>query len=162
MKTRKKELVLGGVVIAGALLFLIFNATRANTQYFQTVAEILAQADGASDRTYRVSGAVVGETIVYDTETETLRFTIADVPASMDEVEQQGGLAAVLHQAVVDPENLRLEVVYSGPVPDLMRDEAQAILTGTMGADGKFHAEELLLKCPSKYDSELPSAAGTG
>jgi cytochrome c-type biogenesis protein CcmE len=38
-----------------------------------------------------------------------------------------------------------------------MRDEAQAIITGHLGTDGVFHADELLLKCPTKYQEAVPS-----
>ena len=29
-------------------------------------------------------------------------------------------------------------------------------MTGQMGEDGVFHAEELLLKCPTKYEEAVP------
>jgi len=47
--------------------------------------------------------------------------------------------------AVTDPTDRRLSVIYNGPKPDLMRDEAQAIITGHLDSDGVFHADELLL-----------------
>jgi cytochrome c-type biogenesis protein CcmE len=50
-------------------------------------------------------------------------------------------------------------VVYVGVKPDLMRNEAQAIMTGHLGADGIFYAEELLLKCPTKYEEAVPEQA---
>jgi cytochrome c-type biogenesis protein CcmE len=71
-------------------------------------------------------------------------------------------LAAVLHQAVNDPAARRLQVVYVGPKPDLLRDEAQAIVTGRLGDDGVFYADELLLKCPTRYEEALPSQAAQG
>jgi len=37
-------------------------------------------------------------------------------------------------------------VEYVGPKPDLLKDEAQAIVTGKLGEDGVFYADELLLK----------------
>jgi cytochrome c-type biogenesis protein CcmE len=40
-----------------------------------------------------------------------------------------------------------------------MRDEAQAIMTGRLGSDGIFYAEELLLKCPTKYEEAVPEQA---
>jgi cytochrome c-type biogenesis protein CcmE len=67
----------------------------------------------------------------------------------------------VLHKAVTDPTAERLEIVYYGVRPDLMRDEAQAIMTGKMGDDGVFYAEELLLKCPTKYEDAVPDQAGS-
>jgi cytochrome c-type biogenesis protein CcmE len=50
-----------------------------------------------------------------------------------------------------------MQAVYMGPKPDLLRDEAQAIMTGHVGDDGVFYADELLLKCPTKYEEAVPS-----
>jgi cytochrome c-type biogenesis protein CcmE len=44
----------------------------------------------------------------------------------------------------------------------MLRDEAQAIVTGRMAADGIFHADELLLKCPTKYQEAVPSQVTGG
>lgn len=107
-------------------------------------------------REIRISGAVIGDTISYDPETLTLKFTIAHTPGDQKEVDAQGGLAAVLYQAVNDPNAKRLQVVYEGVKPDLLRHEAQAIMTGKVGEDGVFYAEELLLKCPTKYEDAVP------
>jgi len=38
----------------------------------------------------------------------------------------------------------------------LLKDEAQAIMTGHLGEDGIFYADELLLKCPTKYEEAVP------
>ena len=110
----------------------------------------------------RISGAVIGDLIQYDPETLTLNFTIAHTPGDQKEVDAQGGLAAVLHAAVADPNAARLQVVYKGVKPDLLRNEAQAIMTGKVGDDGVFYANELLLKCPTKYEEALPEQAGNG
>jgi cytochrome c-type biogenesis protein CcmE len=91
-----------------------------------------------------------------------LSFDIAHVPGDNAAIEMGGGLAAVLHAAVTDPTRTRLTIVYNGPKPDLLRDEAQAIVTGHLGEDGLFHADELLLKCPTKYQEAIPSQVVTG
>jgi cytochrome c-type biogenesis protein CcmE len=52
--------------------------------------------------------------------------------------------------------------LYTGPRPDLLRHEAQAIVTGRMGEDGVFYADELLLKCPTRYEEEIPLQAEEG
>lgn len=78
----------------------------------------------------------------------------------MNEIDARGGLAKVLHEAVTDPNATRMKVIYEGPKPDLLRNEAQAIMTGRIGPDGVFHADELLLKCPSRYSDEVPSQSG--
>ena len=62
----------------------------------------------------------------------------------------------MLHDAVTDPNRTRLLVVYNGPKPDLLRDEAQAIMTGQIDESGVFYADELLLKCPTKYEDAVP------
>jgi cytochrome c-type biogenesis protein CcmE len=100
---------------------------------------------------------VVGDSIQYDPQTLALSFTIANVPADNKQIEAQGGLATVLHDAVTDPARTRMQTVYMGPKPDLLRDEAQAIMTGHIGDDGVFYADELLLKCPTKYEEAVPS-----
>ncbi len=65
----------------------------------------------------------------------------------------------MLADAVADPSRQRVPVLYIGPKPDLLRGEAQAIMTGTLGADGIFYADELLLKCPTKYQEAVPDQA---
>ena len=53
----------------------------------------------------------------------------------------------------------KVKVVYNGAKPDMLKDEAQAILTGKLDSEGVFIAEELLLKCPTKYEEALPEQA---
>jgi len=113
-------------------------------------------------RDLKIAGAVIGDSIQYEADTLTLSFTIANVPGDMDEIERAGGLAEALHRAVSDPNAQRLQVVYVGPMPDLLRDEAQAIVTGRLGEDGVFYADELLLKCPTRYEEEIPLQAQEG
>jgi cytochrome c-type biogenesis protein CcmE len=121
-----------------------------------TVDELKARGQSVVDKNLRVSGAVIGDTIQYDAQSLTLSFDVAQVTGDNKEIEAQGGLAAVLHQAVIDPSRNRVKIVYVGPKPDLLRDEAQAIVTGHLGPDGVFYADELLLKCPTKYEEAVP------
>lgn len=158
----RTKFILGGILIAAAVIYLIVTSTQAAAQYYLTIDELIVKGDTVRDRDVKLSGAVIGETISYDMESLTLRFTIANVPADSDEIEAAGGLAEVLHQAVLDPNANRLEVVYIGPMPDLLRHEAQAIVTGRIGEDGVFEADELLLKCPTRYEDEVPSQVVEG
>jgi len=157
---RINKFVIGGVLILGAVVFLIWTSTAANAEYFLTINELNAKGSSIVDRNLRVSGAVIGDSIQYDAPNLTLNFEVADVPADNAVLEQQGGLAEALHQAVIDPARARMKVVYVGPKPDLLRNEAQAIMTGHMGADGTFYAEELLLKCPTRYEEAVPAQSG--
>ena len=152
----RSKFIIGGLLILAAVVYLIFSSTQQAAEYFMTVDEIKAQGDSVLDRNLRLSGAVIGDSIQYDPQTLTLSFDVAHVPGDNSEIEAQGGLAAVLHAAILDPSRARIKVVYVGPMPDLLRNEAQAIMTGHLGADGIFYAEELLLKCPTKYEEAVP------
>jgi len=157
----KVKFFIGGLMIVAAVVFLIVSSLQNASQYFLTVEELNAKGAEMLGREVRVSGAVLGDSIEYDSSTLTLKFTIAHTPGDQAEVDSQGGLAAVLHAAVVDPNSERLNVVYEGVKPDLLQNEAQAIMTGKMGEDGVFYAEELLLKCPTKYEEAVPKQAGS-
>jgi cytochrome c-type biogenesis protein CcmE len=156
----RAKFILGGLLILAAVVYLIASSTQASAEYFVTVDEIKTKGSSVIDKNLRLSGAVLGDSISYDPQTLTLTFTVVHVPGDNADIEAQGGLAEVLHQAVEDPTRSRIQVVYVGPKPDLLRHEAQAIMTGHLGADGIFYAEELLLKCPTKYEEAVPEQAG--
>jgi len=153
---RHTKLIIAGLVIVLAIIYLIVSSTQATAQYFLTVDEVIVKGSTITGKDIRLSGAVVGDTIQYDPHALTLTFSIAHVPGDNKEINEQGGLAKVLHDAVIDPDRTRLHVVYHGPKPDLLRDEAQAIITGSLDETGVFQAQELLLKCPTKYEEALP------
>lgn len=157
-----RKFIIGGLLIAAAIVYLIVSSTQAAAQYYLTIDELDARAESVQDRDLKISGAVDGDTIRYEADSLTLSFTIANVPGDLDEIEKAGGLAKILHQAVNDPASKRLDVVYIGPKPDLLRHEAQAIVTGRLGEDGVFYADELLLKCPTRYEDEVPQQAEAG
>lgn len=149
------KFLIGGFVVLAVAVWLVFSSTLASAQYFYTVDELLALGDEAVGRPSRISGAVLGDPedmIKYDLETLDMRFFIAHMPADRQELEDLGGLAQALHEAVNDPSRARLEIVFNGEKPDLLKHEAEAIVTGTLGEDGVFYADELLLKCPTRYD----------
>lgn len=159
MGSGRLKFIIGGAFIIAAVAYLIFSSMNANAEFFMTVDEVQAKGQDAVGRNLRISGAVVGSTIQYDPQTMSLTFEIANVPGKNAEIEAEGGLALVLHEAVSDPTRTRVTVVYHGARPDLLRDEAQAIATGQLGEDGIFYADELLLKCPTKYEQALPDQA---
>ncbi len=158
MSSRMK-LFLGGFVILAAVGFLIVSSTQASAQFFMTIDELGAKGPSIVDHNVTVSGAVLGDSITYDPKTLSVTFTVANVPGDNAEIEKEGGLGKVLHEAVIDPNRSRLKVVYQGAKPDLLRNEAQAVMTGHLGTDGVFYASELLLKCPTKYEQAIPQQA---
>lgn len=155
----RAKFLVGGLLIIAAVVYLIVSSTQASAQYFLTVEEAILQSEAVAGRDLRISGAVIGDTIEYDPQTLTLKFMVAHVPGDNKEIEAQGGLAEVLHAAVIDESRPRMQVVYTGVKPDLLRNEAQAIMTGRLNEGGVFQADELLLKCPTKYEEAVPEQA---
>ena len=162
MMQGRAKFIVGGVILLAAVVYLIATNLIGQQQYFITVDALLKNQAEYANRSARISGVVIGDTISYDGH--TLKFVIANVPDSIQEVKDDGGLADVLHQSATDPNASRITVIVQDqPKPDLLKNEAQAIVTGKLGADGVFHADELLLKCPTRYQDALPSqAAQTG
>jgi cytochrome c-type biogenesis protein CcmE len=156
----RAKFYVGGLIIVAAIVYLIASGVAQTAQFFLTVDELRAKGTEIVGRDVRVSGAVLGESIQYDPKTLKLSFTVANVTNSNQEIEQAGGLAEVLYQAVNNPNATRMQVIYTGPKPDLLRHEAQAIMTGTLREDGVFEAHELLLKCPTRYEDAVPSQSG--
>jgi cytochrome c-type biogenesis protein CcmE len=173
--SKNTKIILGVVVVVAALgicrflvglgmlgtsvLFGIESSANSSVQYFITVSELMNEKDKMLNKPVRVSGAVIGDSIMFDEASGTLSFLVADVPADYEEVEQQGGLVAVLENAVNDPARQRIEIVYVGEKPELLRNMSQAIMTGELHSDGRFYAEELLLRCPSRYEEAVPDQA---
>jgi cytochrome c-type biogenesis protein CcmE len=156
-KSNRLKFIIGGGLFLVAVVFMVISATRATAEFFMTVGELQEYNDDLEGQNLRISGAVIGDSIQYDVATGQLEFIIAHIPGDQDEIRAAGGLSYVLHRAVADPDNPRLRILYQGSPPDMLRDEAQAILTGTLNPGGDFLAEELLLKCPSKYEEALPN-----
>ena len=156
---QRTKFYIGGALILAAVVYLLVSSTQASAEYFLTINEVKAKGDSIVGKSLRLSGAVLGDTIKYDSQTLELTFDIAHVSGDNAEIEKEGGLAEVLYQAVNDPSRQRLTIHYVGAQPDLLRGEAQAIATGKLGEDGIFYADEILLKCPTKYEEAVPDQA---
>jgi len=95
----QSKFIFGGALIAVMVGYLIVSSIRGATAYYLTVEEV--KAKGPSERTVRVAGTVVGDSIEWNAQELTLKFKIAD---------DSGSLA----------------VIYHGPRPDMLRDGAEA------------------------------------
>lgn len=123
----------GGGLLLVAVALLIVNGVRSASQYYLTVSELRARAAALQGRPIRLSGIVDGGTIRYDPETLHIEFGLVERVADIGKGQP-------------------LKVVYRGAKPDLLQNEAQAIVEGTLGPDGVFYAQNLLLKCPTRYE----------
>lgn len=148
--TNRFKFLIAGALILAAVAYLIVTSTLDNQRYFITIEELVTDSQYLG-QTVRVSGAVMGDTIQFDSRELNLDFTVAHIPQETDD------LAHTLYLAANNPNSVQVPVHVSNEVmPDLLQHEAQAILTGHLAEDGIFYADELLLKCPSRYEEAVP------
>ena len=144
------KFLVGGVLILAAVTYLIISSTTAGARYFITVKELVNDSQYVG-KTIRISGAVIGTTIAYDDKNLVMDFAIANIPADYTD------LSKALYESVNDPNSIRIPIHIVGQVkPDLLKHEAQAILTGSLDKNGVFQATELLLKCPTRFQEANP------
>jgi cytochrome c-type biogenesis protein CcmE len=126
---KKIKFIVGGVIIALAIAYLIYAGVQNSAAYFFTVDELYAKGAVMENRPVRVSGKV---------DAATIDFNNRDLILAFDVVSETGQ---------------RLPVVFNGPKPDQMREGTEAIIEGKY--DGQvFTAQSLLLKCPSRYEEQ--------
>ncbi|GGI95760.1 hypothetical protein GCM10010885_01770 [Alicyclobacillus cellulosilyticus] len=119
----------GAVVLV--LCWLIRTAVIHASSYYLTVDELAKKGQAAVGKPWTVSGTVVGRSVRWSPARETLVFDMQD----------ESGHA-------------KLHVVFRGPKPDDFDRGWPLVVTGTLRADGTFNAQQLLVKCPSKYEAK--------
>ena len=132
-RTFRWSFIVAGVLIAGAVLYLVLANTRSSAEYYMTMSE-LQHCTTCVTQTVRVAGEVEPSSIQRNAKTQVLRFTMTD-----------GKLA--------------LPVVYNGIVPDAFNAGLTVVVEGHM-EQGVFQAKNLLVKCPSKFQSATPGSTG--
>ena len=132
--------LIGASLLALAAIILIVTSMAGGAQYFLTVAQLRDKGQSVIDQSMRISGAVIYGSTLYEVRDNQpyLEFDVVDTEA---QIGQQAPL----------------RIVYRGPKPDLLQPHAQAIVEGHLGADGKFYADNLLLKCPTRYEEQFPN-----
>ena len=123
------KFVLGGIVVAVVIGVLIATSFSGSTSEYLSVAEVKALGPDQA-RNSRVAGAIVPDSVEWSTRDLHLTFAISD---------DTGNLA----------------ISYHGPQPDMLVDAVEAVVVGKYDPGSQvFEAEELLMKCPSKYEEE--------
>ena len=125
----RKVVITVGLLVAGfAVLFSV--GLRGSLVYYLTVSEFMDPARNTDlGDNFRVNGIVQPGSIERSQGAPGARFILTDGAKS-------------------------LPVVYRKEVPDTFVDGAEAVVEGSLGADGTFDAVTLLAKCPSKYEAQ--------
>jgi cytochrome c-type biogenesis protein CcmE len=122
-------------VVVGTLVWLAVTGGKQAKTYYMTVAEVGQMGHQAYGRKIRVGGNVVD--------------------GSIHHVGNQT-------QFVLVWENTKMKVLYTGsePLPDTLKDGAEALADGRLDSDQVFRAARVQAKCASKYESKPGLAPG--
>jgi len=124
----KKKYLIGGlilVIVAGYLFYLSFGSS---VSYYATVSEFLARGTELYDTNVRVAGKIADSPIEWNAEDLELRFNITE-----------GGDV--------------ITVVYQGAKPSAFKAGSNILVEGEYHSNGIFRASQLIMQCPSKYES---------
>ena len=123
------KFLIGGVIVAVVIGVLIATSFSGSTSDYLSIAQVKALGP-EQPRDSRVSGAIVPDSVDWNTREMHLIF----------EIEDETGM---------------LPVSYHGPQPDMLVDAVEAVAIGKYDPAAQvFEAEELLMKCPSKYEEK--------
>jgi len=122
--TRQRKFIVGGVVIAGALAYMIYAGVTQSAVYFVTPSELRGAA--VPGKAYRLGGMVVPGSLKWEPRSLDLSFTLSD------------GVATV-------------PVRHKGTPPDLLGEGRGAVLEGSWAADGYFKATLIMAKHSEEY-----------
>ena len=126
MNTKAKFGIGVGIILV-SLTALGWMGAKESKTYYHTIPELAGLSQSELHQHMRVSGNVAPGTIRH-------------MPGSID--------------FILIEENKTLPVSYTSkdPLPDGFKDDAQAVVEGRIGADGRFTADQVQAKCASKYE----------
>lgn len=125
----KAKYIIGGIII---VLFMIWGASA----FFKTTIQYVSiEKARSSTKTVQVMGKIDFDKVNYNADDSRLEFAVYDAEA-------ENKMTATT-----------MDVVYYGVVPGNFDQATSVVLKGK--SDGnKFVAEQMLVKCPSKYQGE--------
>jgi cytochrome c-type biogenesis protein CcmE len=129
---------LGGVVIVGSILYLLYMGLQNAPVYYVTTSELQQGAGAiATGQMVRVAGKVVPGSIQKGPDAFTARFSISDGAGT-------------------------IPVYYKGALPDVFQEGIEVVVEGRYSQGGVFEARTVLAKCPSKFESANSGQGGNG
>ncbi|HKD99141.1 MAG TPA: cytochrome c maturation protein CcmE [Micromonosporaceae bacterium] len=112
------------LVVAGALLFVAVRGLTGNFVYYLTPTDVVADHKAHVGQRVRLGGYVVPGSVAQGTS--SLTFTVTDGTYSM-------------------------HVSDTGSVPELFKAGQGVVLEGSLGSDGLFHSDTLLVQHNGDY-----------
>jgi cytochrome c-type biogenesis protein CcmE len=132
MKARHRRFawIGAGLVALGVAVALVLNAFQSNLVFFFTPSQVVAK-EAPQSRAFRIGGLVEQGSLTRDPDSLTVHFRVTDTAKTVP-------------------------VTYTGLLPDLFKEGKGVVAQGKLGADGSFHATEVLAKHDENY---MPPAA---
>ena len=124
-RTKRGLAIVVGLAALGIASTLVLNAFQSNLVFFFSPSQVAAN-EAPRERSFRVGGLVEEGSIVRDSKTLQVNFVVTDLAKTVP-------------------------VVFTGLLPDLFREGKGVVAQGKMGADGVFHAEQVLAKHDENY-----------
>jgi cytochrome c-type biogenesis protein CcmE len=137
LRTRIIQIAVSALLVGGGLTYLIASSFGDSMVYYKTVEEVLAQRDRFEERPVRVNGLLVDGSVRRKPSSDEFRFDLAK------------------NEKV-------LSVSYSGILPDSMKPGRELVVQGVLQpGEDLLVADEILTKCPSKYE-DIARSKGEG
>lgn len=136
--SKRLKLIIGAVVLIGALGYFGFMAFQGATVYYYTVSEINDVGPTPVGKMVRVSGKLIPTSFERSDGSTVANFALTDGAENMT-------------------------ALHDGVLPDLFFNaHSEIILEGALDEHGTFSSQNVIVKCPSKYvdeadDQELPA-----
>jgi cytochrome c-type biogenesis protein CcmE len=129
---RSIALLVALLVMGGGILVLVLTSFNDSAVYSKGVDELLAERVRLGDRAVRVAGTLVKGTLVHRDQPCEYRF----------KMQKNGSVLDVRYAQCVVPDTFR-------DVPGM---DVQVTAEGKLSQAGYFEADQIMAKCPSKYE----------
>ncbi|MCR6545118.1 cytochrome c maturation protein CcmE [Dehalobacterium formicoaceticum] len=130
--TVKKKILISSVIVIGAVFYLIMSGFS-NVKVHVSLEELIKSREEYQETYVQTEGRVLGDSVDWDASRVELTFVVTGLKDS----EQT------------------MPVLYNKPIPDNFQNATEVLVGGYYSEDGVFRAEEMVTKCPSKYEAEL-------
>lgn len=126
----QRRFVVGAVLIAAAVSYLVYAGIKSTSVYYFEMDEFLARRAAHAGEDLRVKGWVRAGSVKWDPTTNALAFELARKDGS-------------------EP----VPVAYTGVLPDMFSEGREVVVEGRYDAPG-LRAKQIMTSCPSKYEPE--------
>jgi cytochrome c-type biogenesis protein CcmE len=156
----KPRFLIGGALIAGAILYLITTAIRNTAEYYLTVPEVAAATDTLKGQPLRIAGRVKPASVSWDPSTLRLVFTIVPIPSTNGAKSSIRPTASSVNRVKMSENGSGtnspafLVISVGQPKPDMFAENRDVIVEGKLTSSRTIAADQVLTSCPSKYVPE--------